>query len=102
MKFAQPKDINKRLAAAALAMFSVFSTNVSAAEGAKRVSIKVAYQSMKDVTRTDAWNVTWGKAYDQCRAKYKGIKSVNLLSYTYKTEQGQPMLTANWECRETS
>ncbi|MFG2733071.1 hypothetical protein [Streptomyces canus] len=46
-----------------------------------------------------AWDLTWGKAWNQCRADYGSqVKSLNLLSYD---TNGRGTWTGQWECRDT-
>ncbi|MHA6853029.1 hypothetical protein [Ralstonia pseudosolanacearum] len=89
-------------AAAGMAMLIALSANSTIALAADTVQAQAGYHTANP-TRKDAWNATWNAAYNICRAKYKGIKSVNLLTYQVSDPIGPSLriFTATWECRKT-
>ncbi|MEF3062953.1 hypothetical protein V4C85_24335 [Ralstonia solanacearum] len=103
MKQLQSKNSKQSVfAVAGMAMMVALSANSSVALAADTVEVQGGYHTANP-TRKDAWNATWSAAYNSCRARYKGIKSVNLLTYRVSDPIGTSLriFTATWECRKT-
>ncbi|AST26535.1 hypothetical protein [Ralstonia pseudosolanacearum] len=104
MKRLQSKNSKKyAFVAASMAMMAALFAHSPIALAADTVQVPAGYHTANP-TRKDAWNATWNAAYNTCRAKYKGIKSVNLLTYQVSAPIGPSLriFTATWECRKTS
>ncbi|MEU0190990.1 hypothetical protein ABZ250_14165 [Streptomyces afghaniensis] len=94
-----------RTAGAALALTAVFTLGgiALAAPASAQVVGHATVEASGPVTSSNpyktAWDLTWGKAWNKCRADYGSrVKSLNLLSFD---TNGRGTWTGQWECRDT-
>ncbi|AYB58142.2 hypothetical protein [Ralstonia solanacearum] len=104
MHFFRSNRNRKSIAVAMLVMVSAFA-NHAAAKTFPKVDVIGTYNGT-DLSRANAWNATWGVAWDACRAQHKDTRSLNMTWHQFGNPSpagsNKRPVAATWECRDTN
>lgn len=105
MNLFQSKHGKKSIAAAALVLASAFAANHAGAKTLGTVDVPGTYNGT-DLSRANAWNATWGPAWDACRDQRKDTRSLNMTWHQFGNPSpagsNKRSVAATWECRDTN
>ncbi|QUP56592.1 hypothetical protein GO998_23345 (plasmid) [Ralstonia syzygii] len=104
MNFFKSNHSRKSIAVAALVVASAFAHHANAKTLGK-VDVIGSYTGTQ-LTSANAWNATWGNAWNECRAQYGQTRSVNMTWHQFgkpsPSNSNTRSVAATWECRDTT
>ncbi|AST35292.2 hypothetical protein AB6Q13_04235 [Ralstonia solanacearum] len=105
MNLFQSNRSKKHLAITALMTAAALAAGHANAKTLLKVDVIGTYNGT-DLSRANAWNATWGPAWDACRDQRKDTRSLNMTWHQFGNPSpagsNKRSVAATWECRDTN